>query len=268
MSKLGPSPLFSTSPLPGIELYHLHFAIQPPGPAQRSPIGKVAERSFLHALEHRVDLEVLGHSIQVQGEQRTLGELDFLIRDKQRGLVHIEYVYKYYLYIPWMGADALGHWIGPNFKDRLHYKLAHLREHQFPLLNTETCRGLLQESYGIGPSEPIDQWMSFYAELYLPYSDTELQWHQGLNKGCVRGHWIFLEQFRKLSLTQDVEYFVCSKQDWLSHQSPAQAWLDHAEAIHSVEDSLRRGHSPMLWRRGGDEIQRLFIIPDRAIEQR
>lgn len=73
--------------------------------------------------------QLLGHSIQVIDGPRTIGELDFLIfnRDLKR-IEHWEIAVKYYL------AEhdySLQHWYGLNRSDRLARKLLHFTEKQF-----------------------------------------------------------------------------------------------------------------------------------------
>lgn len=73
--------------------------------------------------------QLLGHSIQVIDGPHTVGELDFLIfnRDLKR-IEHWEIAVKYYL------AEhdyALQHWYGLNRSDRLARKLQHFTQKQF-----------------------------------------------------------------------------------------------------------------------------------------
>lgn len=73
--------------------------------------------------------QLLGHSIQMIDGPRTLGELDFLIlnRDLKR-IEHWEIAVKYYL------AEydySLQHWYGLNRSDRLARKLQHFTQKQF-----------------------------------------------------------------------------------------------------------------------------------------
>lgn len=73
--------------------------------------------------------QLLGHSIQMIDGPRTIGELDFLIfnRDLKR-VEHWEVAVKYYL------AEhdySLQHWYGLNRSDRLARKLKHFTEKQF-----------------------------------------------------------------------------------------------------------------------------------------
>lgn len=73
--------------------------------------------------------ELLGHSIQHHKDGKTLGEMDFLIRNKvSQRIEHWEVCLKYYL----AAADLhLATWIGLNPEDTFAHKLNHLAQHQF-----------------------------------------------------------------------------------------------------------------------------------------
>ena len=268
MSTTGPTSLFVHTPIPDIELFHQEFDTHSIHSELTGPIGKLSEAAFMNSLANSSDYEVLGQSIQIQGKERTLGELDFLIRDTSERICHIEFVSKYYLYIPWMEGDTLGHWIGPNFKDRLSFKLNHLRDHQFPILHTDACRELLKDNLEIDPRHGIQQMLSFYAELYTPYSGGEINWHPDLDKECVRGQWMFLSEFEGLTLSDKEGFYCCRKRDWLRSETSEVEWEEHSEVLASIIASLDRGHSPMLWHKTERGIKRLFVIPNGFREQR
>jgi len=48
--------------------------------------------------------------------------------------IHLEIIYKFYLYDPSIGLTQLDHWIGPNRRDSLVKKLTKLKQKQLPLL--------------------------------------------------------------------------------------------------------------------------------------
>lgn len=73
--------------------------------------------------------ELLGHSIQHHANGKTLGEMDFLLRNQQtQHIEHWEVCLKYYLAAPTL---ELGTWIGLNPEDTLLHKLSHLLDQQF-----------------------------------------------------------------------------------------------------------------------------------------
>lgn len=75
------------------------------------------------------DFELLGHSIQMIDGPRTLGELDFLLRNRLTNQIeHWEVALKYYLA---ERDNQLAYWYGLNRSDTLQRKLRHFTEKQF-----------------------------------------------------------------------------------------------------------------------------------------
>lgn len=75
--------------------------------------------------------QVIGHSIKRMQGSRTLGELDFVLLNRQSGHIeHWEVAIKFYLGEAGFFAQD---WVGLNRRDTLGRKLRHLRAHQFSL---------------------------------------------------------------------------------------------------------------------------------------
>lgn len=116
---------------------------------------------------------LLGHSIQKIDGPRTLGELDFLLRNEITGQIeHWEIALKYYL----AEADlSLPHWYGLNRSDTLYRKLNHFTQKQFQF----------QEALDY----PIEQrYCILKGQLYLPtaYQAPIPAW---VNLGRRLGSW-------------------------------------------------------------------------------
>ncbi len=76
------------------------------------------------------DIEIIGQNIQVIENKITISELDCLILDNHKP-VHIEIVYKFYLYDESLTGNEIDKWIGPNRNDSLKHKITKL--------NTNNC---------------------------------------------------------------------------------------------------------------------------------
>lgn len=75
---------------------------------------------------------LIARNLPVRDEGRTLGEFDFLVRERSSGEVqHWEVAVKFFLGVQ-PGGEAR-HWVGPGLRDRLDLKLEHLRLHQLRL---------------------------------------------------------------------------------------------------------------------------------------
>ena len=77
--------------------------------------------------------ELIAKNLQIIHNKKTLGEIDFLIRDlKENKVIHLELVYKFYLFDPLYSENKYACWIGPNRKDSLPLKI---NKFYFPIKN-------------------------------------------------------------------------------------------------------------------------------------
>lgn len=105
-------------------------------------LGHYYESLWQFALQAAPGVELLAHNLPIREGNQTLGELDLLLRD-QEGVHHVELAVKFYLGVA--EADGTARWWGPNPRDRLDLKLAHLCRHQLPLSGHPAARELLPE---------------------------------------------------------------------------------------------------------------------------
>ena len=79
--------------------------------------------------EYNQHFKLIGHSIQTHQQGKTLGEIDFLIKNLETGEIeHWEVCLKYYLAQPNLKLQT---WIGLNPEDTLQQKLQHTCTKQF-----------------------------------------------------------------------------------------------------------------------------------------
>ena len=83
-------------------------------------------------LELSPNYDLIDRNIQIQGEGRTLGELDFIVRDlRSDAVIHLEVTVKFYMGLKDL-TDPMN-WYGSNLKDSFGKKLEHLEQHQSQL---------------------------------------------------------------------------------------------------------------------------------------
>ena len=252
--------LFAKSPLEGIELFELPIVGSPDALSRKMPIGKQMEFAFAQVIDKSEDYELVLKSIQIPSEGITLGELDFLIRELSTGrMIHVELVSKFYLYIPWIGSDCAGQWVGPNFKDRLNYKLNKLTTHQFPILFEAQTKATLLE-HGIS-DQHITQALCFWAQLYLPFGQDLPVDCDSINPAAISGHWINWSQFNEMN-DPEASYHCCEKWEWIRTPGTDTDWVDVQKVKGHVHKELRVGRSPLVWVREDDQVRRVFVIPD------
>lgn len=95
-------------------------------------LGRHAEQLWAFWCALRGCGTLLTHQLPIVEDKRTLGEIDLIFEDPQRGIIHWEIAVKYYLR-QHDREDALDGCRGPHPADHLGAKLARLRDHQIPL---------------------------------------------------------------------------------------------------------------------------------------
>ncbi|MEN8407920.1 DUF1853 family protein [Acinetobacter seifertii] len=111
--------------------------------------------------------QLLGHSIQKIEGTKTLGELDFLVLNKEtQQIEHWEVALKYYL---GEGQLNLEQWIGLNREDTLSTKLYHFTDKQFQFSEAldfniqqrfAVLKGQLYLPLNLAQEQPIPDWIN------------------------------------------------------------------------------------------------------------
>ncbi len=146
-------------------------------------LGKYVERLVSYQLSQEDSILIISENIQIQREKITLGELDCIIKKGDK-MIHLEIVYKFYLYDASFGKSEIDHFIGPNRNDSLVDKLIKLKEKQLPLLYSEECTSYLK-SIDL-QANTFKQKVYFKAQLFLPFSNKNIQL-KVLNEDCITG---------------------------------------------------------------------------------
>jgi len=139
----------------------------------------------------------------VNGLKRTIGEVDFIIEERQSGkIIHLEVTVKFYL-----GTAPFSNpyrWFGTNLNDQLGKKIDHLKQHQTQLLINHPE----QIPYSIDERHCIIKGRLFYPE------DKE-DAPNGIADNHLRGRYLFQNNnFAQSSL------ILLDKTEWLAEFSP------------------------------------------------
>lgn len=224
--------------------------------AQNLPkrLGKRVEHFVFNNLKQNPNITVLAENLQIQHYNQTIGELDALIVKKQQA-IHLEIVYKFYLYDPLVGTTALDRWIGPNRNDSLVKKLNKLKNNQLPLLFRPETRQYLQE-LGLRLSE-IEQQVLFKAQLFLPLGTKTPDIHC-LNINCIAGSYI---NFQALPSLSNCKFYLPPKLDWLVQTNQDVNWLSYKNILELLHNFLTNKQSPLVWIKHPDNtLERCFIV--------
>ena len=217
-------------------------------------LGVLVEQFIFTCLRENKNVKLLMTNIQIIQDKKTLGELDCLILDKGK-LIHLELVYKFYLYDPSIHGNEIEKWIGPNRKDSLKQKLAKLKTKQMPLLSHPKSNEIIND-FGYN-SEMFDQKVHFKAQLFLPLGQNERIITE-VNKSCIRGFYITPDE---LQLFKENDFFIPSKLDWLVDPHHDVIWLPYAESKSMIELELNQSRSPLCWMKDSKgNFTKLFVV--------
>lgn len=155
-------------------------------------LGSQFEALLAFWLEQAPDWELLARGLQVVDAGRTLGEFDFVVRNRETGrCYHWEVACKFYLWDP-----RAERWIGPGARDTFDQKLDWLHNHQLTLGQLEQGAQALRVLRAF-PAQPIsiikgmlfDPAASFGATIGFP---------KNLNPFRLRGKWCALSDAEAL----------------------------------------------------------------------
>ena len=225
------------------------------GTLTKSPrLGKRVESFVSCYLQQYQSVTMLAENCQIQDKKITIGELDCLLMHNQQA-VHLEIIYKFYLYDNTVGTSEIDHWIGPNRNDSLQHKLEKLTTKQLPLLYKKECEPLLQQLNLKAVN--IKQRVLFKAQLFVPYSNSNIRFKQ-LNKDAVSGFYINLEQLHNFT---DCKFYIPSKMNWLLAPTPQVDWLNYTVFEKQASQILAQKTAPLCWmKQQNGELIKFFMV--------
>ena len=222
--------------------------------AKNLRLGKRVERFISHQLQHNSSIKILAENIQIQNNKTTIGEIDFIIQQNNTP-IHLEVMFKFYLYDETVGETELEHWIGPNRKDSLVAKLTKLKEKQLPLLYKEQTIPFLK-SLNLN-IETIQQQVYFKAQLFVPF---QLRNHSFklINNNCIKGFYI---SFNELSKFDNCKFYIPSKINWLQEIQTQINWKTYTQMLPKIETEIKNKTSPLCWlKQPNGEVYKIFIV--------
>ncbi|MCL7764716.1 DUF1853 family protein [Polaribacter sp. Z014] len=245
----------------GNTIYGLHqFIIEPKSSKididinEKLRLGKYIERFVSYQLKQEESITIICENIQIQREKITLGELDCILL-KEDQPIHLEVIYKFYLYDASVGKSEIEHFIGPNRKDSLVEKLDKLKDKQLPLLYSNECNNYLK-SIHLNVSD-IKQQVYFKGQLFVPFSNKEHQLTV-FNPNCIAGFYINKNELEKF---KNCKFFIPNKKDWIVIPHKNVAWLNFEELNLIVKEYYQRKFSPLCWmKKQNGEILKIFLV--------
>lgn len=216
-------------------------------------LGKYIERLVSFQLSQEKNLTIIAENIQIQQEKITLGELDCILK-LQNTYIHLEVIYKFYVYDASVGTTEIAHFIGPNRKDSLVEKLTKLKEKQLPILHSKECKSYLKS---IDLQEKnISQQVYFKAQLFIPYSQKIVL--SSLNTACIVGFYIHKKE---LVFFSNCKFYIPQKKDWILTPNKNVNWLNYPDFKEVSKQYLDRNFSPLCWLKNNNgTLEKFFLV--------
>ncbi len=225
-------------------------------------LGLYYERLWQFAIQHAPGVELLAANLPIQGDGRTLGELDLLLRDKD-GDHHIELAIKLYLGRQDQDGEDPAHWLGPGAVDRLDVKLAHLNEHQLPISARPESTTILA-ARGV-ETFSASLWLGGY--LFYPWPKTAPP-PQGAHPEHLRGKWLHQKDWSGYAASSlEGRWQLLPRPAWLAPARCDEAWtprqfqnwLDALDPLAPAQLLVRlMRHADGHW----EEVERVFLVSD------
>jgi hypothetical protein len=231
-------------------------------------LGKYFETLWFYWLSHNPRYEVVANNLQIILEGETLGEIDFIVLDKDTGrTVHWELAVKFYLGTG--DTRRMSNWFGPNTHDRLDIKVDHLMHKQSVITSNLKVQQWLQQQ-GI----VIDQCaVVLKGRLYFPwktYNDVfqrkismELISPRLYSKESLSGCWFKLEEFEQLFTRQD-RFIPLINEGWLEKIPDTGTGKARSKSgiLDAVNSNELRLPLHLMVSREHEHIERFFLVDD------
>lgn len=216
-------------------------------------LGKLVEQFVSTELGALKEIGILAENLQVQHGKQTIGELD-CIMTYDNTPIHLEVVYKFYLYDDSILDSEIDRWVGPNRNDTFIKKLTKLKEKQLPLLYNPHTKSILE---GLNlKAEQLTQRVLFKAQLYVPYKSSTIKF-EPLNEACVYGFYINVSELNQLS---DCKFYIPSKKDWLIEPHPQVHWNIYNPFCEEVKVLTSQRRSPLCWiKHPNGTLEKFFV---------
>jgi hypothetical protein len=245
----------------GIEQFHfpqidLGFFKPKPIP-ERVRLGHRMEYVCKQLIEFHPDYEIILHNLPVRDGKRTIGEIDFILREVEtEKIVHIELTYKFYIIDPKI-SDPIHRLIGPNKRDMFFTKMEKIKNEQFQLVHAPKSVDAL-DKFGIDHRE-ITHKACYKAQLFLPYR-TNASDLRPLNPECVCGFWLQFDDFNAMEF-RNLEFYIPLKTEWVVEPHSDVKWKSHFETLLEVNLRMLKKNAPMLWmKRTKTDFEKFFVV--------
>ena len=172
-------------------------------------LGHYFESLIKFWLTHIPGIQLISTNLQVQDEQRTLGEYDFLFRDASARVCHWEAAVKFYLQQEPLAEQCA--FIGPGTRDRLDLKLDRVFHHQLLLGRTTAGQHALPQGVRLDKTQAFIKGYLFYHASILSKSAIS-----GISARHLSGWWVHHARGNVPQSSADSRWIILPRLRWLA----------------------------------------------------
>ena len=217
-------------------------------------LGKLIEHFVFDELSQNKSIEILASNIQLIDHKLTIGEIDCLLK-YLNDYIHLEIIYKFYLYDKDISSSEIEKWIGPNRNDSLSKKIAKLKTKQLPILQHKKTREILNKLEL--DVDLFQQKVYFKAQLFVPFKLLNKTF-ETVNNLCVNGYYLSFSEVKKLTTNL---FYIPIKLDWLIEPHKEVKWLAYKDFLALISFELEKLKSPLCWIKSNEgKMQKVFIV--------
>ena len=217
-------------------------------------LGHLAEIVVFELIKSSTNFKVLYENIQLIEDKKTIGEIDFIIIEKNtKQLIHMELAYKFYLYDPEIPSESINNWIGPNRNDSLKEKLEKLKNKQFPLLYHNSAKSKF-DKIEIGE---VSQVLCLLVSLFIPY-EYKARFSPVFEK-AITGYYLNIDKFTSFDHSEK-NYYLPSKKEWGIDPSENETWTGFNDIEEYINTRIKEKQALLCWQKYKDSYLSFFIV--------
>ncbi|MEN8138990.1 MAG: DUF1853 family protein [Bacteroidota bacterium] len=227
-------------------------------------LGRYFENLLRFYFDFHPNIEVLEFGKQIFSGKRTIGEMDFILRNKiTTEIIHLETAVKYFAKAK--GNSDFYSFICPNGSRNFGDKLDKTYSKQLKITELpETIEFLKKENY-----YPLKSYHFIKGMLFYHPDEIDSFQHENLNTNHQRGWWIYQKEVD--TLNPDSKFRVIHKSRWLSEEicEDSGELLSKSELIEILEthfEIISQGQLIVEFQKSEDiwiEISRGFVLDNR-----
>jgi hypothetical protein len=227
-------------------------------------LGIYFERLWHFFLAEDPAVDLLAHNLPVREGGRTIGEFDCLYycRDRRRP-VHLELAVKYYLGYRDDALRGAGAWLGPDSRDRLDLKVAHLMGSQIRLGDHPAAKAELQRLGIAGLAKEVEIKGDLFQPRYAPLPPP-----RGFNRDRRFSYWLRCAGLAEHLNSMDCNrFFVLPRLSWLAPSvTPPEECDNRDNLLRRLDRHFSVHRQPQLVASlgpDGRECERFFVTDSR-----